>query len=184
MKWNGTTTSCSSLRISGIQEDDPCSTDKIVLDTAKEHDIYVEFKDIDRSHCVGNKVDGKSRAILVKFTSYKTTQAFMEKKKDLKDDFYFNEDLTKLRSNLLFKAHKVYKADQLNGAWSYNGKVYVKDAKNGKYEIKSETDIDKLASRKPISRKKDDKDDALKEAVGGADASVVASSHPPSPMVT
>ena len=43
----------------------------------------------------------------------------------------------------------------MNGAWSYSGRVYVKDAKSDKYEIKCETDIDKLASRKPLPRNKD-----------------------------
>ena len=54
----------NSLRISGVQEDDPRFTDHIVMDIAKKYDIDVEFKDIDRSHHVGNKTDGKNRAIL------------------------------------------------------------------------------------------------------------------------
>ena len=74
----------------------------------------------------------------------------MEKKQNLQDDMYFNEDLTKLRSNLLYKARKVYKADRLNGAWSYSVSVYVKDARNAKYEIRSELDIDKLATERQL----------------------------------
>ena len=57
-----------------------------------------------------NQVDGKNRAILVKFTSYRAKRAFMEKKQDLKECLYFNEDLTKFWSNLLFKARQVFKS--------------------------------------------------------------------------
>ena len=147
----------NSFRISGISEGDQRSTDQIVIDIANKYSVDIDIKDIDRSHRVGVKADGKTRAILVKCTSYRAKHAFMEKKQDLEDDLYFNDDLTRLRSNLLYKARKVFKADKLNGAWAYNGKVYIKDAKDAKYEIKSELDIDRLASKKPIDRKKDSK---------------------------
>ena len=79
----------------------------------------------------------------------------MERKQDLEDDLFFNDDLTKLRSNLLYKARKSFKADRLNEAWSYNGNVYVKDAKDENYEVKSESAIDKLSSKRPIGRRRD-----------------------------
>ena len=80
----------------------------------------------------------------------------MEKKQDLEDDLNFNDDLTKLRSSLLYKAHKIYKADRLNGAWSFNGKAFIKDAKDEKHEVKAESSIDGLSSKRPIVRKKDE----------------------------
>ena len=159
MKWRGDEleqySRRNSFRISGIRENDPRSTDEITMDIANKYNIDVDIKDIDRSHRVGIKADGRNRAILVKCTSYRAKRAFMEKKQDLEDDLFFNDDLTKLRSNLLYKARKTFKADRLNGAWSYNGKVYVKDAKDEKHEVKSESAIDRLSSKRPILRKRD-----------------------------
>lgn len=51
------------------------------------------------------------------------------KKKDLKAGLYFNEDLTKVRSELLFKARKLFTAERLFGAWFFGGSIYVRDAK-------------------------------------------------------
>ena len=143
----------NSFRISGIAEDDIRSTDDIVIEIANRYNINVDINDIDRSHRVGTKSAGRNRAILVKCTSYRAKRAFMEKKQDLGDNLYFNDDLTKLRSTVLYKARKVFKADRLNGAWSFNGKVFVKDEKDVKHEVKSETDVDKLSSKRPIERK-------------------------------
>ena len=99
----------------------------------------------------------------------------MEKKQDLGDDLYFNDDLTRHRSNLLYKARRIFKADRLNGAWSYNGKVYIKDAKDVKHKVKSESAIDELVSKNPIYRKKDTKSSASSEPPSAAGSS--ASTH-------
>ena len=90
---------------------------------------------------------------------------------------YFNDDLTRHRSNLLYKARKIFKADRLNGAWSYNGKVYIKDAKDVKYEVKSESAIDELASKNHINGKKATKSSASSEPPSAAGSS--ASTHTP-----
>ena len=167
----------NSFRISGISEDDPRSTDQIAIDIANKYEIDIDIRDIDRSHRVGTKTVGKTRAILIKCTSYRAKRAFMEKKQDLGDDLYFNDDLTRHRSSLLYKARRIFKADRLNGAWSYNGKVYIKDAKDVKHEVKSESAIDELASKNPINRKKDTKSRASSEPPSAAGSS--ASTHTP-----
>lgn len=38
-----------------------------------------------------------------------------------------NEDLTKLRSGLLFEARKVFKSGHIRGAWSSDGNILTKD---------------------------------------------------------
>ena len=132
----------NSIRISGIKEDDKRPTSEIVLEIARENDIEITASDIDRSHRVGERKAGSHRLLLVKFTSYRARKAFMKKKKDLSNDLYFNEDLTKKRDELLFQARRRRNADKLNGAWSYDGRVYIRDVLDDIKEVKSEIDID------------------------------------------
>ena len=42
----------------------------------------------------------------------------------------------------LYQARRRRKADKLNGAWSYDGRVYIRDILDGITEVKSEMDID------------------------------------------
>lgn len=142
----------NSLRISGISESDQRPTDDIVLSIASEYNIAITSQDLDRSHRVGRVNDNSSRAILVKFSSYNAKRAFMMKKKDLKAGLYFNEDLTKMRSELLFRARRLFKAERLFGAWCFGGNIYVRDTKNEKHEVKSVIEIERLASVEPVKR--------------------------------
>lgn len=143
----------NSLRISGVSETDTRPADDIVLEIANKYNINVRLSDIDRSHRVGREMSDKTRAILVKFTSYRAKREFMLKKKDLAEGLYFNEDLTKTRGELLYESRKLFKAGHLLGAWSYSGKVYVKDANGAKYEVRSIEEVHRFASRSPITRR-------------------------------
>ena len=105
-----------SLRILGTSESDQRPTDEIVMSIASEYNIGITTQDLDRSHRVGMVNDNSSIAILVKFSSYRAERAFMMKKKDLKVGLYFNEDLTKVGSELIFKTRKLFKAERLFGA--------------------------------------------------------------------
>lgn len=142
----------NSLRISGIQESDTRPPDDIVLELANEYNINIEQSDIDRSHRTGKEEEGNVRAILVKFTSYRARREFMSKKQDLADGIYFNEDLTRLRGEILYESRKLFKADRLFGAWSFAGRVFVKDTKGEKHEVKSVDDVIRLASRRLVKR--------------------------------
>ena len=61
----------------------------------------------------------------------------------------------------------------MNDARSYNGKVYIKEAEAVKYEVKSESAIDEIASKKPINLKEDTESRASTEpapASGSSDS--------------
>lgn len=66
----------------------------------------------------------------------------MKKKKELGEGLYFNEDLTKDRGELLYEARKCRKANKLKGAWSFDGRIYIKDLLNNTHEIKSLIEIE------------------------------------------
>ena len=132
----------NSIRIAGIKESDKRPTSEIVLDIANKNGIEVDASDIDRSHRVGESKVGSDRPLLVKFTSYRAKKLFMKKKKELPSGTYFNEDLTKSRGELLYQARRRRKNDKLNGAWCYDGRIYIKDILNETREVKTELDID------------------------------------------
>ena len=142
----------NSVLINGISESDKRPTDEIVLSIANQYNINISIADIDRSHRIGKEADGKARAVLVKFVSYRARNEFMRKKQDLANGIYFNEHLTPLRSEILYKARRLFKEERLFGAWSLGWRVFVKDTTGEKHEVMSIKHIESLASRTPVKR--------------------------------
>ena len=121
------------LRISGFNEDPDGNTDNIVMQLAADIDSDVQLHEVDRSHRVGNptRQRGKPRDIIIKFATYRSRQKFYRQRKLLKErgheGVFVNEDLTKHRSALLFEARKLSRVDLIQGAWSSDGNILVKD---------------------------------------------------------
>lgn len=137
----------NNLRISGYAEDSNENTDDIVMKIASDIGCDLRLSEIDRSHRVG-KPDAsrvKQREILVKFTSYRARQKMYKMRTDLKDKGYYgvflNEDLTRKRSNVLFEARKVFKADRAKGAWSSDGNILIKDYADKVHRLTSVDDL-------------------------------------------
>ena len=86
------------LLLHGVQENENENTDDIVLKTMSEElDIEIKENDLDRTHRIGNRnrKDGKSRAIIVKFTRYATRNKIYSNKKKLKGKkFLITESLS------------------------------------------------------------------------------------------
>ena len=123
----------NSLRISGLRENTGENTDDIVTNMATAIGCDLQLDEIDRTHRVGkpDPTRTRHREILVKFVSYRARQKLYKMRKNLKDNGYagvfLNEDLTKTRSNVLYEARKVVKADRAKGAWSADGNILIKD---------------------------------------------------------
>ncbi|KAK3916490.1 LINE-1 type transposase domain-containing protein 1 [Frankliniella fusca] len=70
-----------NLRIFGVSKKDK-DTDQLVVEFASKQGIFLERKSISRSHRAGKKIDGKHRAIIVKFVSHADRQKmFLAKKR-------------------------------------------------------------------------------------------------------
>lgn len=112
----------SNIRIFGIKEAARESTDRIVCDLIKSKmDIDLNLNDVERSHRVG-KDNGKPRAILVKFASYRHKASVYGAKKNLKGTgISITEDLTKFRLGVLQEAKKVCGS---NKVWTNDGKIF------------------------------------------------------------
>ena len=58
------------------------------------------------------------------------------------DAIWFNEDLTKTRSELLFRARKAKKQGQIEGVWTSDGTVLVKNKKGLVVPLKNVAHLD------------------------------------------
>ena len=140
----------NSLRISGFKEHTGEKTDDIVVNMAATIGCDLQLNEIDRSHRVGKPDATKTRhrEILVKFASYRARQKLYKMRTSLKDNGYagvfLNEDLTRKRSNLLFEARKVVKADCAKGAWSADGNILIKDFTDKVHRLTSVDDLNAI----------------------------------------
>ena len=114
--------------------------------------------DIDRSHRVGKPSATKHRDILVKFATYRARHRLYDNRASLKnskhDGIFLNEDLTKTISKLLSDARLKVKGDYLQGAWSMDGRLFIKDFKDKVFRLTSSADIEAHSSKTPQQRKK------------------------------
>lgn len=133
------------LRMSGVPESDREDTDSLVMDAARAVEADLDITEIDRSHRIGKPKVGKPRDIIIKFATYRARQKIYRQRVLLKDRGYvgvfLNEDLTRARSNLLFKARQKVKAKCLKGAWSSDGTVLIKDNNDLVHKITAESDL-------------------------------------------
>ena len=133
----------SLIRISGIPEPEGESdTTDAVNKIIKEIDPEYKEGDIVRSHRVGrpqleNDDEPRCRQIIVRLSEPSVKFRILKCRNKLKesDDYssaYINEDLTILRSKLLFHARRLLKKKKINNLWTTNGKICLTD-KTGKF---------------------------------------------------
>ena len=99
------------LRVTGISEDkneDGENSLKKVKREIKKLGIDVKDCEFDRAHRIGRAIEGRERAIIVKFTTWRVrTAVYKKRKKNGKIRFY--PDLTKRRFKLLMDAQDLTK---------------------------------------------------------------------------
>lgn len=138
----------NSVRISNLPETDSEDTDNLVLKVADVLSIDLSPRDIDRSHRIGKPGKKTNRDIIVKFTSYRARERLMKNRKNLKgsdlDGVFVNEDLTKMRSAILYEARLLVKLKEpkLKGAWSSDGKLLIKDLNDKVHKISSTEELE------------------------------------------
>lgn len=157
-----------SARISGVPEEIVEDIDQIVARIAGELGVLISPSDIDRSHRVGKLEDqgragGRSttnirhRDRIVKFATYNARQRLFQKRKELRDseetkNLYINEDLTKIRSKLLYLARCLVRVKELNVAYSSDGKIFIRDCDDRRHLIKNDSDLLKFVD--PVEARK------------------------------
>ena len=148
----------NSLRLSGLPEISGENTVAVTIDAINQRmklDPPLIVDEIDRMHRVGQVKDGENRAVLIKFATYRSRRrVFSEKSKlkvmaadaDLKLPMLFlNEDLTKRRVNLLYKAREMKRSGQIKEAWSVDGKLLMKNNRGVILPFRSIDDLQQKA---------------------------------------
>ena len=150
----------NSLPISGIPETEHENTDTLVYKLANQLNSYIGPTDIDRSHRVGKpKNGGRHRDIIVKFATYNARQKLYQNRMDLRNSedevakgIFINEDLTKIRSKLLYDSRTLVRVDKLKSAYSSDGKIFVRDLKDDRHLIKTGADILKFGDPEEVKK--------------------------------
>jgi exosome complex exonuclease DIS3/RRP44 len=150
----------NSIRISGINEIEFENIYEVVIDLLNNKiglDEDIELADIDRAHRVGSSRT-KNRPILVKFMSYQTRQLVFRARRKLRDDpeleplnIYINEDLTRLRDELLFKARQLRNRGMVSECWTYDGRVLIKTRQGKVKPVANEAALNEFISKSPIT---------------------------------
>lgn len=118
------------LRVFGIEELPNENTDDAITSLASNYlGFNLDVSEIDRSHRIGKKEQGKPRAIIVKFQNYKARERCLKNRRKLKGTkIVIQEDLTKANHQLL----QATKSNPLvKSAWSYDGNIIALINKNG-----------------------------------------------------
>ena len=133
----------------------------------------VTLQQIDRVHRVGPQKESVPRSVLVKFATYRARDSVYRRKKNLKQvnqernqtsqeqdtqtvnqqsasrtkpKIFINEDLTKLRSNLLWAARKKKKDGKLQDCWTWDGSVQIKNNVARIIPIQTHADLENEAA--------------------------------------
>ena len=108
--------------------------------------------DIDRSHRVGAVKEGnpKPRAVIVKFSSYKTRQKLFDARKKNKNIF-ISEDLTRGRSTLFYSARQEKRAGRFEHVWTRDGRIHIRVQDKGTvHTVTTTAHLKKLVDQNPL----------------------------------
>lgn len=124
-------------------------TDQLVLAYAKQVGVDLPAEAIGRSHRVGRPAKGKPRPIIVKLTSYNMRRRLYNARKGC-DDYFVSEDLTRLRSNILYKARLERKHGRFKHCWSTDGRINIRLADDTRHSITTLAELDDLIDDTPM----------------------------------
>ena len=145
----------NSIRLVGLKENENEKLSERVIGLANKKmgiEPPLTEEDIERIHRTGPIMPGKSRGVLVKFSSYKTKQRVYAQRKSLlvkegaqsahkPDSIFINEDLTRRRAALFWDCRKLLKDKKINGCWTHDGNIVMLDRRNKVHTINSKADL-------------------------------------------
>ncbi|ELU17627.1 hypothetical protein CAPTEDRAFT_206629 [Capitella teleta] len=121
----------NSLRIAGFPEDeneDILTRTLELMNTTMSVEPAITAHDVDRIHRVGKKDGGKPRSVIIKFATYRARHRVMQHRRNLRNTTHFiNEDLTRVRSTLLYKSRLMKRQGHFKDCWTHDGSIVYKD---------------------------------------------------------
>ena len=138
------------MRFSGIVENRMENTTTIVTDIVKSIDKYYQNGDVIRSHRVSNpnRSDRNGdklgpRQIIVRVKDPLIKRRILKCTKLLRESEYthvrVNEDLTKRRNAIAYKARQLKKASFVANTWTMDGKIFIKKQSRSYFNYKYRT---------------------------------------------
>ena len=121
-----------NLKLKGIKHEANEDTTDIVMNVASSIGVDVRRDDISTSHRLGPSEPNKPSPIIVRFAKRDKKVSIMKNKKNLKDDIYVEEDLTKMRRNMFYE---IRRHPNTIKSWTIEGKIYAL-MKEGNSEVK------------------------------------------------
>ncbi|KAK6171797.1 hypothetical protein SNE40_018226 [Patella caerulea] len=120
------------IPISGITETHNEIVENKVIEVLKQVIPDIAPNDIQNRHRVGKPIMGNPKKIIVRLSSYKTKVSIMRDKKVInsaEDNIYINEYLTRFRAHIFKNARKSFKSNLINGCWTRDGKIFIRERK-------------------------------------------------------
>lgn len=125
------------------------NTDQLVRSYAEKVGVELPPGSIGRSHRVGRPSPGKVRPIIVKFTTYNTRKMLFDARKNC-EDFFASEDLTRVRSSILYKARLERKFGRFKHCWSTDGRINIRLMDDSRHVITTLSQLDRLIDETPL----------------------------------
>lgn len=127
----------AGLKISGLLEERNEKTFDLSMKLFNDMKVDVRPHEILRCYRLGKKVTGRTRPVLIVFTSVMVRNLVIRSRKVLYQrgstltNIHINEDLTPARSTLLFRCRD---SGLFKSCWSFDGEIYVKSWTKAKTE--------------------------------------------------
>ena len=144
------------VRISGVPEssniDNTEDTTEVVVNLMAKTGVQIATTDVEQSYRIGkrNKQDKTvKRPIIVKFTNYATKKLSLKSKKKLPKGVYINDDLTKNRSTVAYRARCLVKSRAAKSTWTDDGKIFLIDNADVRHIVTTENTLDELKKNLP-----------------------------------
>lgn len=155
------------LIFSGVEEKRGENTTEVIRSLCRQNlGVEVNVADVDRIHRLGparpngeppendrrpstSRATTKARNIIVKFSNYGARERIYSARKRLKDSpaiirVYINENLTKIRSKLLWKIRKATKNTE-HRVWTQDGVIIVNKPGGGRIKVTRESHFARLS---------------------------------------
>lgn len=143
----------NNLRIYGLRENpDENLTETVTSLLNKELELQppLTHADIDRVHRIGPNKPGNQqqpRQCILKLTTYQARARIYKARTKLRRSqtrLFINEDLTKIRADLLWAIRDLKRKEKLQDGWSHDGKVTVKLSDGKIKQIKDKEHLSSL----------------------------------------
>ena len=145
----------TSIRVSGIKEpvgiqgEDVSRIVETILGKLNADLPPLTLADVNVAHRVGQRGSAsepqtRPRPIIVQFKCYASKVSVMRSRKQLREtmpDIYINEDLTRARATLLYKARKAKREKGVADCWSFDGRIIIKDVRGKVHTIVNEVEL-------------------------------------------